>query len=178
MSGFKFTTARSDQFNTNEESRYSRYGAPVKFAITFEGGNYLVYDSQGKLLRKRYNSFLIPLTAVTSFRRSTRRTRVLETTEQYLPTSWVIDIQGVMFNDESRTENSRADEQKRQLMLWDNIADTILISGKGFEELDISEIEITYINIGQYVGKENTIPFSIRAESHIPYEVQSGTGNG
>jgi hypothetical protein len=178
MNNFKLTTARSDQFTDNEETRYARYGRPMKFAITLEGGNYLIYESNGALSRKRYNSFLLPLTAVCSFRKSKRRTRVLETTEQYLPTSWIIDIQGVMYNDEQRNDHKAAHEQKRQLMLWDQIADTIVVNGKAFDDLDISEIEITDINIGQYIGKENTIPFSIRAESHIPFEVQNGYGNG
>jgi hypothetical protein len=175
---YQISTSQSELFDSTGEARYSRYGRPVQFAITFEAGNYLVYDDQGTLSRKRYNSFLLPLTAILSVRKPKRRTRVLEITEQYLPTSFIIDITGECYNDPDRTEDPSAHEQKRRLMLWDRIADTILVSGKGFEDLDITELEITDIAFTQLPGKPDRIPFAIRAESHIPFEIKTGTGNG
>jgi len=177
MDRLQLGARESEQFAT-PDSRYTRLGSAVQFAMTFEGGSYLVYDDLGVLSRKQYNAFLLPVTATADIRKSKRRLRVLEHTEQYLPTSWLIDIRGLIFNDPERSDFPKAHDQKRQIMLWDQIADTIQVSGQGFNDLDISELEIVEIAFGQIVGRPDQIPFAIRAESHRPYEATTGTSNG
>jgi hypothetical protein len=148
----------------------SRYDRDIPYTITLGGGSYWVYEG-GTLSRKQYQSFLLPLTSIVSFRKTKSRTRVMEVTEQYLPSHWVIDIRGEIFTDLSRIRFARATDQKQELERWERIADTIAISGTAFQELNITEIEITDISVGQYNGKPEIIPFAIRAESHVPYEV-------
>lgn len=177
MDNFQINTSLSDQFPINS-TRYSRLGNPVQFDITFEGGNYFVYNDDGTLSRKRYNSFLLPVTSLTEIRQGSNRTTILNVTEQYLEAPWIIDIRGVIINDPERNDYPKAHDQKRQLMLWKKIADTIRVSGQDFNDLDISEIEIDDIVFGKYVGKPDQIPFAIRAISHKPFELRQNTNNG
>ena len=99
------------------DARHHRYGKPVRFDITLQAGNYLVYNDNGELELISYQDFLLPLTSVCSFRRSKNRSRTMDVTEQYLPNFWVIDIQGLCLNDFDRVSHRLAHEQKELLRL-------------------------------------------------------------
>lgn len=160
------------------DARHHRYGKPVRFDITLQAGNYLVYNDNGELELISYQDFLLPLTSVCSFRRSKNRSRTMDVTEQYLPNFWVIDIQGLCLNDFDRVSHRLAHEQKELLQRWDDIAQAVPVLGEYFSHLKIDEIEITDISFGQIVGKPDQIPFSIRAESHKAFEIETYRGNG
>jgi hypothetical protein len=102
----------------------------------------------------------------------------MDVTEQYLPGFWVIDIQGLCLDDMDRVSHRLAHEQKELLQRWDEIAQSVPVLGEYFSHLKIDEIEITDISFGQIVGRPDQIPFSIRAESHKAYEIETFRSNG
>ncbi|WP_166964601.1 DUF6046 domain-containing protein [Yeosuana marina] len=153
--------------------KMSWMGTPVMFPMKFKGGSYQYYKPSGVLDQKRLNDFELPHASVADFRRAKNitKTNVLGSNgtvkEIYGFDDWQIRIRGLCLD----TPNLSAYEQHKQLLKWEEIADSIEVIGALFKDKSIYRLTIEDFDFKQPQGKQNVIPFEITASSDEPLEL-------
>ena len=154
----------------------SYLGTPIMFPITLPGGTYKQYEN-GNLVDVEMAAFRMPSSTMVDFKRA----KIVSTTklsagngtvkEMYGFDDWQIYIRGLLINDEGHPQATEAVEQKKTLMQWENLADSLAIEGDLFADLNIFNIVIKDIQFSQLEGAPNVIPFVITAVSDEPVEL-------
>lgn len=162
---------------SKSETVLSEFRTPVFGAITFEGGEYNMYDKlTGNIIKGRYGDYRLPHSCIVEFSRDANitKTTVLGSTgtvkEIYGKGDWDITIRGIALQRRDGTGET-AQEQINSLVRWDNICDSIPVLGDIFRLKEIYNITITNISIQPIVGRWNAIPFQIDAVSDEPVEL-------
>ncbi|MCT4580843.1 MAG: DUF6046 domain-containing protein [Flavobacteriales bacterium] len=159
---------------TIDESNVKSYlGTPIIFPITFLGGTYNYY-SDGQIKQKELQDLQLPATTMVDFRRSKikRKTRVNggngSIKETYGLDDWKIRIRGLILPEAS---GDFPEETLLRLQEFENLADSIRVSGKLFRLLSIYKIDIDEITLPQVKGYPNNRPFMLSCESTEPVEL-------
>lgn len=162
-----------------EAVELSFMGTPVIHPITLLGGNYKFYTKDGQIETKPMPDFRLPITAIVDFSRE----KVISTTrvnngaggtvkELFSFDDWNITIRGFCVLDlAQRQGHISAFMQEQELLLWENIVDSIGVSGKLFNVRNISNMVIRSIPVTALRGKPKIKPFVINALSDEPLEL-------
>ena len=155
----------------------SEFGTPVFGAITFEGGEYNMYDKHtGNVVKGRYGDYRLPHSCIVEFSRDANitKTTVLGSTgtvkEIYGKGDWDITIRGIALGFRNGSGET-AQEQISALVKWDSVCDSIPVLGEIFRQKEIYNITLQSISIQPIVGRWNAIPFQIDAVSDEPIEL-------
>ncbi|MBP0904166.1 DUF6046 domain-containing protein [Mariniflexile gromovii] len=156
-----------------EVKKMSWMGTPIMFPMKFKGGSYQCYTPLGDLEQKQFNDFEIPPATVVDFRRAKNitKTSVLGKSgtvkEIYGFDDWQIRIRGLCLD----TPKISAYDQYRELLKWEEIADSIEVIGSLFIDKSIYRISIEEFDFKLPQGKQNVFPFEITACSDEPIEL-------
>jgi len=162
------------EFNIIEESdRKSWMGTPIMFSASFNEETYNVYEKKsGQLEKSSMKTFDLPAATVFQFRRAKNiiRTNVSGANgtvkELYGFDDWVIDVKGLCLDEPNQT----AKEQLEELIKWQNLADSISVSGDLFETLDIKRVCISEFEFNIPQGTPGVVAFTMTLWSDDPLE--------
>ena len=159
-----------------ESGTVSMLGTPVFGDISFEGGQYNVYNKlTGVIEKTSRETYTLPYSCIVDFSRQNNiiTTPVLGGTgtvkEIYGIGDWDITIRGIAFNNDK--DGNSAHEQIKQLIEWSDLCDSIEVGGSVFLSKLINRIVIKNIDIQPIEAKWNVIPFIIEAMSDEPIEL-------
>lgn len=156
-----------------ESDSRSWMGTPIVFSAKFEGGNYRRYKANGQTEIISMQGFTLPPATMFSFRRAKNitRTNVLGSNgtvkEIYGFDDWVIDVRGLCLDEPNRS----AAEQIETLLLWEELADGINVSGKLFSQHKIDRVAVSDWSDNVTQGKPGVVPFSFQMYSDDPLEM-------
>lgn len=159
-----------------EEIPTSEFGTNVFGAITFEGGEYNMYNRDGGLVKARFGDYTLPFSCIVNFRRPSNltKTEVLGSAgtvkEIYGKADWEISIRGIAFN-RRNGQGVSAHEQINTLSKWADICDSISVLGSIFRGKGIYNIVFEEFSVQPIVGQWDAIPFQIDALSDEPIEL-------
>lgn len=163
---------------TDESGRMSYLGTPILFPMTFKGGKYNTFDFDGNITRDDYATFELPVVSLASFRRAKiiSKTKALAANgtvkETYGFTDWSVDIRGLCLKDPAQPQKLvTANDQKLMLARYEQVVDSIRVSGALFNDLQITNLVIEELNFNQLKGKPSVIPFFLRCSSDEPLEL-------
>jgi len=160
-----------------EATRISYMGTPILFPVTFIGSSYQVYAPAGNITRRAFGDFELPATTMVNFRRAkiVSKTKALAARgtvkEMYGFTDWSIDIRGICLRDPSHPQAADPYEQLRQLLEFEQIAESIEVSGELFAARSIYRLVIEDMDTPQVKGKPEVLPFYLRCSSDEPLEL-------
>lgn len=163
--------------SASEATRLSYLGTPILFPLKFTGATYNVYSPTGEMTTKALADFELPATTLVTFRRAKviSKTKALAAKgtvkELYGFSDWSIDIQGLCLNDPSHPQAKEAAAQLERLLEWEQVADSIEVTGLPFQVRDIYRLAIEEIDTPQVKGKPNVLPFYLRCSSDEPLEL-------
>jgi hypothetical protein len=177
-SGAEITYSGFDVITSNQDiNTLSAVGTPIVFPWHLVAGKYKSYDDKGNVIELEFaNSFEMPRATICDFSRGKIRRRTKTSgsrgtvKEMYGWEDWKINIRGVLFNDFSHTFKT-AHEQKRELLRWENVGESVEVSGELFTHKGIYRIDIDEIKFSQLSGKPDLIPYEISAYSDTPIEL-------
>jgi hypothetical protein len=161
-----------------EAIRKSHLGTPILFPVTFLGGSYQKYNFKGEIERVNYSDFELPASCIIDFSRaknmSTTKLSGSYTTvkEIYGFDDWQITINGFFLPDPAQPQGFfKPLDQEKELVKWDELACAIDVLCPLFADKNISSISIHSLDIKALRGQPNIRPFSIRATSDEPIEL-------
>ncbi len=152
-------------------------GKEVLYPITFEAGIYKKFDHNGTLINVQLADFVLPFATLAEFTRSknivqTEVTGNTGTVKELISFSdWNVRIRGICLTDFARKESQSFNEQKEQLIKWEEIAVAIKVSGDQFKELGISYLVIESISFPAMEARPNAIAFEMICKSDAPLEL-------
>jgi len=159
--------------------RMSQFGTAVFGSFTIGQGEpaYVKYDVMtNKLVSANVSNFEFPLATIVDFSRDKYITKTPTigsagtVKEIFGFEDWKINIRGICLNDESRSGQKTANEQKLMLIKLNEIAGALKIEkGLIFTEKDIHSIVIEKLSFSAIQGKPQMIPFEIEATSDFPF---------
>lgn len=159
-------------FAEKEEAEVMSYvGTPVRFPIEFVGGVYNVLN-KGVLAEVSVNDYQLPHSTLVDFRRSKSVAMTPinggsgTVKEMYSFEDWQVKIYGFIIPDKEDVET-----QLSRLLQFENIADSIEVSGYFFEKLGIDNLVILDIDLPQVKGKPDYRPFVLNCISDEPVEL-------
>lgn len=157
-----------------EESDTSWLGTPILFPATFMGGPYLKYRGDGTLETVDMPDFKLPPATLFSFRRAKNivRTEVLggngTVKELYGFDDWIIDVRGIAFDEPTQS----AHQQIESLLLWEQLADSVAITGRLFTQRRISRIVMNDWTDNITQGAPGSVAFQFQMVSDQPIELE------
>ena len=167
----------SDDIVTQEinedEILKSVYGTPIIYPVSFEGGDYPIYDWYGKTMLKSYKQIWLPATTMVDFSRAINiiKTNVIGingTVKEYFGfDDWQIRIRMLCLNDNKYTARQYADI----IQDWFEIAGGINVRGSIFSKKEIYNIVIEDIDIKTLAGSPGVIPIELSCSSNEPVEI-------
>ena len=167
--------------DVQEASRLSYMGTPIVFPIKFRGDNYRIYNSSGDVDTFPYEDFELPAATLVNFRRA----KIMSTTnalansgtvkEMYGFDDWNIDIRGLCLRDPGHPTAKTAFEQHKMLVDFENVIESIGVTGDLFLEKNIHHLVIKEIDFKQVQGKPGVIPFYMRCVSDQSLELNFNT---
>lgn len=160
----------------DKKVRDSYLGTPVLTHIVFAGQEYQLFDKDGKLTKKRYDDFELPVATLVSI---ARRKKIIETPvstgtvkELFGFNEWDININGFCLPDPNQPQKLTTPQQQIDMLRkWEQIADSIRLKGSLAIHPDIHNIVIKDFNTWELKGMPDMIPFSIKAISDRPVEL-------
>lgn len=159
-------------------TRMSQYGHPVWSPIAFLGNQYKKFDVRGNLVSVDMKDFSLPATTLVDISRSKIMNETVQNAgegavvEMYGFENWSISIRGLCLADAAHPTHKTADEQKKALLEWENLASGIYVAGDVFTEREISYIAIKSMRTPQLEGRPNVVPFEIQAIGLTAPEIQ------
>lgn len=162
------------ELNIIEDSdRKSWMGTPIMFSAYFKGENYNQYkENSGELEKVKLETFYLPPATVFQFRRAKNivRTNVLGSSgtvkEVYGFDDWIIDVKGLCLDEPNLT----AKDQLKELIKWQNLADSIEVKGDLFDWLEINRICINEFEYNIPQGTPGVVAFTMTLLSDNPIE--------
>lgn len=155
----------------DEYDRLSQFGTPLMGTFHIEAYTYQKYDVNNKLVDFTFDDFEFPVASIVAFSR--KKNTVITPTlggkgsvkEIMGLDDWQISIKGLIVKDESRVKYTTVKEQQKQLDIINEIAGSLRITGKIFEEREIHHIVISELKYTQIQGNPNLIQYEIEALS-------------
>ncbi|MFA9212476.1 MAG: DUF6046 domain-containing protein [Candidatus Methylacidiphilales bacterium] len=148
--------------------RKSHFGLPVYSSIMFKGGSYKKFNRFGVLENVEMKDFPLPATTLVDFSRN----KILPETQQnasegatiemYGFENWSVRIRLLCLADKAHPTAKTAEEQKLELLRWEDLADSINVVGQIFTEKDIYSIVIKSISVSQLEGRPNAVPIELQ----------------
>jgi hypothetical protein len=168
--------------NINEDNVTSYLGLPVAFPIKFIGSQQVYNEyNRGDIVQVSLPDMMLPYTTIGEFTRGKvdNRTRTNggdgTVKEVYGHDDFNIRLRGLILKSHGRDENGveyrSPMDVVRQLKRWDDLVDSVWVSGRMFEALDIYQIYIKTIDFKQIKGFPNSIQFEIIAYSDEPIQL-------
>ena len=151
-------------------------GTPIIFPAKLLGGSYMRYTATGEIERVQMQDTPCPPATMFAFRRAKNitRTQLLGNNgtvkEIYGFDDWVIDVRGLCIDEPNRS----AEEQLRQLLEWENIADSLKVSGRLFSQMPgtgITAVSIADWSHNVQQGSPGVIAFQCQLFSDEPIEL-------
>lgn len=147
-------------------------GTPIMFSATFGGGSYNRYKMNGELERVQLNDFVLPPATMFQFRRAKNinRTNVLGSNgtvkEIFGFDDWVIDVRGLCLDEPTRSAQSQLEE----LIRWENLADSIEVSGSQFSSRGLMRVAIAEWSDSIPQGQPGVVAFQMQLMGDDPME--------
>lgn len=160
-----------------EAGRLSHLGTPIIYPITLQGGTYKKFSATGELIEIQMADFELPAVTLSTFRRAKNvsKTRLSAgygtVKEMYGFDDWQIDINGLCLRDPAHPQAVAALEQSIQLQQYEDLAASIPVLSRLFNDKGIDNIVIEDISFGQIPGRPGVIPFTMRCVSDQPDEL-------
>lgn len=163
----------------DEGNVLSYLGLPVFQTIKLLAGSYYVLNNGIATLKEFPNDLVLPLTSTAQFVRSKVIAKTLinggdgTVKEMWAFTDWEVTIRGlIMTEGDHQGNNSRIfpATEASKIMEYENITDSVEVSGLMFNLLKIKRIAIEKVDVSQVVGKPNIIPFQMNCSSDQPIE--------
>lgn len=168
---FKGLEVMDNKINEYGNSEMSWLGTPIIFPTYFGKGNYKMFKGNGQIELVSMERFRLPPATMFSFRRAKNivKTNVLgrngTVKEIFGFDDWIIDVKGLCLDE----PNNSAKQQLDTLLKFNNLADSIEISGALFEQLEISEIAIENWAHDYIQGKNGVVSFQFQMCSVDPF---------
>ena len=156
-----------------ESSELMALGNNVIYPWKLNAGSYKRYDEEGKVEVVSFNDFVMPFASLIDFSRAKviRKTRVNANNgsvkEIYGFDDWKINVKGFMLGD----ENGTAMEKYQELLKWEELVDSVYVTGDPFRARKIDKICIEEISDRQIQGSPNMLAFQMRCKSDQPLEL-------
>jgi len=153
--------------------RMSQFGTPVVGTFWAIPGDvpYKVYSVDGKLVDKDFTEFEFPVATIVDFSRNKNITKTPTigsggtVKEIFGFDDWKINIRGLLLDDYSRVGQKSAKQQQYFLIRMHEIAGSIKVKGRIFEEKYISRIAIESLSISPVQGKPGLIQYEMQCSS-------------
>ena len=151
---------------------FSWMNTPIMFNATFVAGSYKLYKRNGEITTKSLESLTLPAATMFTFRRAKNitRTNVLGSNgtvkEIYGFDDWVIDVKGVCVDERGNS----AQDQFARMLEWENLADSIEISGTQFKARELSRVVMSEWSENIPQGKPGVVAFSTTLYGDEPME--------
>lgn len=177
----------SNAFYPDSELQKSPFNTDVLFSFEIGGQGLKYFDPFSGALEIDYPDwFRVPVATLIDFSREKEniKTRVNggigTVKELFSMGDWKLKIRGLVFDEYGAniTDGGRtAVELRRQLLRFENFADSIPVRGWLFNEMKITHITINRINLQQVAGKPWVIPFDMDCDSDASPEliIQKGS---
>lgn len=167
------TTINSEQF-----TEMSAMGTPIIAPVNFVGGTYKVYNTKGEIVQTQKGDFRLPISTIVSITRE----KIVGVTkingghgtvkEIYGFDDWKITINGFFIEEKGQPQGfENFKDQEKELISWENLADSIKVLSPVFREKNINYITILSIAVEAMRGKPNIRQFTINALSDQPIEL-------
>lgn len=159
----------------SEGDALSYLGTPIFFQMKLGKGNYNVLDN-GKVVQKNFpNDLILPATATAEINRAKVRTSTkingqAGTVKEFWSFGdWDIMIRGLVLTEGNTHQGQNGkifpDPELRNIAEWEEIADSIEVTGVLFDIFKIKRLCIDKLQVGQVVGSPNAIPFVMNCVS-------------
>lgn len=159
----------------NDETidRMSQFGTPVLGTFWAVPGDlpYKVYNAESRLVEKEYEDFEFPVVSIVDFSRQKNITKTPTigsagtVKEIYALEDWTINIRGICMNDPSRKGQKTALEQEYALTQLNEIAGSIRVKGRIFEQKKITRMTIEKLYFTSIQGNSTIMQYEIEAVS-------------
>lgn len=156
-----------------EPTSTSWMGTPILFDAKFEGGLYWRYKDNAELERVQMGDFTLPPATMFQFRRAKNivKTNVLGSNgtvkEIFGFDDWIIDVRGLALDEPGRS----AQEQIKELLEWEKLADSIEVVGELFSIHGIKRVAIEDWADNIVQGKPGVRAFNFQMSSDKNLEV-------
>ena len=156
-----------EHYNANSKSWMGTY---ILFPAKFHEGGYHRYSATGQLETVSMPELYIPPTTMFSFRRGKimERTNLLGNNgsikEIFSFDDWIIDVKGLCLND----NESSAQEKLDALLKWEELADSIGISGELFNQIKVDAVAINDWSHNALQGGDGAVAFQFQMFSDEP----------
>ena len=147
-----------------ESDSQSWMGTPILFSATFKGDSYKKFAPSGEIVRTSLEDFTLPAATLFSFRRAKNITRTNvngddgSVKEIFGFDDWIIDVRGLALDEPTIS----AHEQITQLLLWEELADAIKVTGKLFNQRRIDRVVMSDWSDNVTQGKSGVISFQFQ----------------
>ncbi|HIB37982.1 DUF6046 domain-containing protein [Mesonia sp.] len=162
-----------------QSEKMSHLGTPVLFPITFSAGSYKKYDESGRIVSSNLSDFTLPYSCVIDFNRpkiisKTNMSNGYGTVKEIFGfDDWQIDIKGFFLPQPNHPQGLISPyDQENMMNSWDELACSIAVENKLFTNREIASITIEDFKVGSQRGRPNVRPFTIRATSNDPIELE------
>ncbi len=151
--------------------RMSQFGTPVLGTFWASAGVYKVYNYESRLINKEFGDFEFPIASIIDF---SRQKNIIKTPtigsvgtvkEIYGLEDWKINIRGICMDDNSRKSQNTMKEQEFSLMQLNEIAGSIQVKGRIFEQKHITRMTIEALHFTPIQGNPNIMQYEIEAVS-------------
>lgn len=168
-----FNPSVKEEDINEDEILKSVYNTPIIYPVSFEGGDYPIYDWYGKIKLKNYKQIWLPATTMVDFSRAKNiiKTNVIGingTVKEYFGfDDWQIRIRMLCLNDNKYKAREYADI----LQDWFEIAGGINVRGSIFSKKEIYNIVIENFDVKTLAGSPSVIPIELSCSSNEPVEI-------
>lgn len=153
-------------------------GTPVLDSFAFASGTYRRFDVKGNLSDIEMGDFIMPYATIVEFSRQMNVTKTKVTgsfgtvKEIYGLDDWNINIRGFCLTDKSRTDQKTAEEQAHALVMWNQLVDSIEVSGDLFVNKAIYALVMENFQLAPVQGKPDVYSYTISAVSDKSIELR------
>lgn len=163
--------------NYYQSDAMSWMGTPIMFSAAFEAGRYKRYIPSGEIQVVEMQKFQLPPATLFQFRRAKNitRTNVLGSNgtvkEIFGFDDWVIDVKGFCLDEPNRS----AQDQLKILLEWEELADSIEVSGSQFGVRELHGVCINEWSDSILQGQNGAISFQMQLYGDEPLELKLGS---
>jgi len=172
VSGYMPSMNETVDYETIEQM--SIYNTPIIFPVTFNGGNYKVYNQRGQIETKEFPQLLLPGTTMVDFSRAKNiiKTNTLGSNgtvkEIFSFDDWQIRLRIICMKDRADADTAQYVED---ILSFNQIIESISVTGSLFVKKEIHRITVENIDIRSLIGQPNVVPIEITATSDEAIEL-------
>jgi hypothetical protein len=164
----------------SEANAFSYLGTPIFHQIKLKAGNYYIIENGKAVLKNFPTDLILPATTTVDI----NRTKVIAKTqingntgtvkEMWGFSDWEVTVRGIIITEgenEGNNANIFPEKEITSIMEYENIADSIEVSGGMFGILKIKRLCIEKVTLSQVTGMPNIIPFQFNCTSDEAEEI-------